>query len=241
MPYATAPKERRPAAIAAAVVVQGVLGWLVVQGLAGRFPPEPPADDLALVTVDVTKPKPPPPPPHPEPRQRRAGEGAPPAIKSRSEAPPPEPRVVVRQPDPIAPSTESANEAPPGSSQVVGNGSGAGGRGNGSGIGSGGNGSGAGAASPARRIAGSLGDRDYPRAAADAGAAGTVAIAFRVRPDGRVDQCRVLASSGYSGLDELTCNLVQRRFRYEPARDAAGAPVATILRTSFTWGTRARG
>jgi protein TonB len=95
-------------------------------------------------------------------------------------------------------------------------------------------------AAPPVRIAGALTDRDYPRAAAAVHAAGTVAIAFRVRSDGGVDRCAVIASSGAPLLDDLTCELVERRFRYSPARDAAGREVDAVLRTSFTWGTRRR-
>jgi protein TonB len=88
------------------------------------------------------------------------------------------------------------------------------------------------------RIAGALSDRDYPREAAAVNAGGTVAVSFRVRADGGVDSCRVLGSSGYAQLDGLTCALVERRFRYRPARNMAGEPIATTLRTTFTWGTR---
>jgi protein TonB len=99
-------------------------------------------------------------------------------------------------------------------------------------------GTGGGLAAAPQRIAGALRDRDYPRGG---GASGTVAISFRVRTDGRVDSCRVIGSSGTEELDELTCDLVEARFRYRPARDTAGNPVDYVLRTSFTWGFRQQG
>lgn len=120
----------------------------------------------------------------------------------------------------------------------AGAGSGAGGEGSGTGSGRGGSGSGSGIGEAAVRVAGALSDRDYPRDAR--GVSGTVAIAFRVRADGLVDQCRPIASSGAAVLDDLTCGLVERRFRYRPARDASGQPVDSELRTSFTWGQRGR-
>jgi protein TonB len=42
--------------------------------------------------------------------------------------------------------------------------------------------------------------------------------------NGRVDGCRVTASSGNSALDEMTCWLVQRRGRFIVQKDASGNP-----------------
>jgi protein TonB len=63
-------------------------------------------------------------------------------------------------------------------------------------------------------------------------------VSYRVRTDGRVDRCTVLRTSGYEILDRETCRLIERRFRYEPARDAAGRPIDWEVRTDYTWRPR---
>lgn len=188
--------------------------------------------ELASVTTFETPPPPPEPEPEPETRQRPEDEPAPEA--PRAEAVPLEaPSVAV----PLAPPVAAADAAAEGQSNRSGSGvtgAGSGGGGTGTGDGSGG------VATPARRIAGALRDSDYPRAAERHDMAGTVAILFRIRADGRVDRCTVLASSGFALLDDLTCRLFTARFRFEPARSANGRAVESTQRTTFTWGTRRR-
>ena len=88
---------------------------------------------------------------------------------------------------------------------------------------------------PPVRIAGALTDADYRRIRPPEGAGGTVGIAFRVRTDGRIEGCRVERSSGWQVLDAATCRLVTERFRFRPARDAAGRIIPWSLKTDFTW------
>lgn len=236
MSYATAHERRAPAALAAAGV-QLILAFLIVRGLAARYyDPETPAQAPNLVVVPTAERPPQPPPPPPE--GDASGEGAPPALRAvprPQEAPPA--KMVIAEPRPVPSQAGSGTASSVGLAPVGGAGDGRGGAGNGVGSGTGGSGSGAGAASPPQRIAGSLSDRDYPRSAALRGAAGTVAISFRIGVDGAVTRCAVTGSSGDAELDRLTCGLVERRFRYRPARSAAGDPVETTLRTTFTWGT----
>lgn len=215
------------AALAAAGIEFG-LAALLVAGLAVSLS-APRGGGTTLVTFTPAERPPPPPPPQPPRPERDPGRSAPRA--SRAEALPreaPSPPIVLAAPSPAASSAAAGVESDGGDPQGAGEGTGRGGSGAGPGEGVG---------APVR-IAGALSDSDYPRASA---ASGTVAIAFRVRSDGRVDLCRVVASSGAPLLDRLTCRLVERRFRYRPALDADGRPVDTMLRTSFTWGMRARG
>ncbi len=67
----------------------------------------------------------------------------------------------------------------------------------------------------------------YPPAARRAGAEGRVSVAVDVGTDGRVVACRVTSSSGNGDLDGATCRLATRNGRFEPARGADGAPVAS--------------
>jgi len=186
--------------------------------------------DPALASVTTFETQPPPPEAEPEPTQSAKDEPAPEA--PRAEAAPVEAPVVAI---PLAPPVAAADVAAEAQANRSGSGvSGAGSGGGGTGDGGGG------VATPARRIAGVLRDSDYPRAAEREGMAGTVAILFRIRADGRVDRCSVLASSGHALLDELTCRLFTERFRFEPARAANGRAVESTQRTTFTWGTRRR-
>ena len=107
----------------------------------------------------------------------------------------------------------------------------------GAGYGAGGQGGGAGtgAAMRARRIAGSLTDADYPKAARKAGAQGTVFVRFSVGTDGRARDCTVTETSGNADLDATTCRLIERRFRYQPARNEQGQPVADMMAGQQNW------
>lgn len=51
---------------------------------------------------------------------------------------------------------------------------------------------------------------------------GTVGFSVGVGADGRVDSCRLTGSTGHEELDGATCRLIQRRARFDPARDRSG-------------------
>ena len=207
---------------------------MIIWGLAGR-PLAPRQPDTQFVSITPTRPL----SPEPTPTQpEQSAPAAPPARKAKAmPVAAPSPRIAIASPTPAATVSGQGTQTSAGA-VLAGPGSGAGGEGQGTGAGGSGLGSGGGRTVPPVRVAGSLSDRDYPRGA---GFGGTVAISFRVRDDGRVDRCHVIGSSGEGPLDELTCDLVERRFRYRPARDAMGRPVDYVLRTSFTWGLRQRG
>lgn len=234
MAYAAARDSRLPGAIAA-IAVQALLALIVVRGLAAHYAEERAAAPRTELVVLPAAPEPAAPPPTPDEAE---GEGAPPAVEAAPrprEAPPA--KLALTDPQPAANEAGSGEAEKAGLAASPGAGSGRGGARDGAGLGGAGAGGGSGIVTPPQRISGSLSDRDYPRSAAARGAAGTVAIGFRVGPDGRVSGCSVIGSSGDAELDRLTCALVERRFVYRPARNAAGQPVETTLRTTFTWGT----
>lgn len=76
---------------------------------------------------------------------------------------------------------------------------------------------------------------DYPDAAIKEGAQGAVKVALRVTPAGRVDRCVVTLSSNSPALDQRTCEIFQRRARFEPTLDEAGRPVAGIYSQIVRW------
>lgn len=50
-------------------------------------------------------------------------------------------------------------------------------------------------------------------------------LVYWVTPDGRVDDCRVLAPSGKREFDERVCDELKQKGRFEPARSRTGAAV----------------
>ncbi|MCJ7420781.1 energy transducer TonB [Sphingomicrobium astaxanthinifaciens] len=70
-----------------------------------------------------------------------------------------------------------------------------------------------------------LTQRDYPKDIRRRWpVGGAVLVAVRVQVDGRATDCRVNRSIGDPEIDALTCQLVERKVRFNPARDAAGRP-----------------
>jgi protein TonB len=223
-------------AIAGVVAVHGLLAYALLSGLATRVS-ERASDSLKLVDIVLPLPPPPPPPP-PAELSKPKGEPSPPNLKtipSPVVAPPPRIRVPAPSPIVAAPVASTGSAASAGTSNIAGPGTGAGG----AGCGLGGGGSGGGG-SPAQLIQGRLYDSDYPATAKRAGIQGAVAVRFTIRPDGRVGGCEVVKSSGSAELDGVTCLLIERRFRYRPARDAQGRAIAETTTKLYTWGLNRR-
>jgi len=230
--------SRRDKAVSAlgVALLHAVLGYLLVTGLG--FDPVRHASET-LAAFDVTEPLPPPEEEAPQPERaaaREEGAAAPPALEARPSlvvAPP----LVVPVPSPvIAAPVASRNSAPTsGAAPVAGPGTGGGGLGVGTGSGGAGDGPGGGGAVRARQIAGAITPRDYPDGARRAGATGAVTVRFTVGADGRARGCAVAISSGRSDLDATTCRLIEGRFRYRAARDAAGRAVAEERAWRQTW------
>src|SRR5690242_9478648 len=78
---------------------------------------------------------------------------------------------------------------------------------------------------------------DYPDKAVMWHQQGYVTVSFTVGADGRVANCQLARSSGYSLLDEVPCKLLTKRARFRPAKDSNGAPMPTQASTSFAFWT----
>ena len=219
-----------------------LLGYALLTGLGFELPKQV-TDKLEV--FDVVEPPPPPEVKNIPAKVRvEAPEGAasPPSKKANPTpivAPPPKIRLPV--PPPVM-SVPEPTPVPPGLdpnagvAEVEGPGTGTGGEGIGTGAGGWGNGTGGGGgAMRARWIRGRIDNRDYPRAAYEDGASGTVFLRFVVDPTGRVSRCDVTRSSGHPALDATTCRLILRRFRYRPARDRFGRPVAETITGDHDW------
>jgi protein TonB len=237
LPFRDQRRERAGAA-ASVLLLHALIAYALVTGLAVEAVREA-SERLKVFSV---APDPPPPPeplavPAPVRIPEPEGAAAPPSLRSRPSpvvAPREAPRSPVRAaPEPKPLPTGSAPDS--GASATPGAGSGAGGEGSGAGAGRGGSGTGGGGlASRAQRIAGSFDYSDHPdRGRTDR--VETVGVRFLVDANGRVRDCSVTRSSGNPRVDATTCRLIEQRFRYRPATDAAGEPAPSVVTTVFSW------
>jgi protein TonB len=118
---------------------------------------------------------------------------------------------------------------------VDGSGTGAGGAGQGLGAGGTGGGTGLGIVVEARHVSGTITNKDYPKQAREAGQGGTVIVTLAIDAAGAVTGCTVARPSGVPTLDETTCRLARARFRYTPARNAAGRAVPDLAGWKQVW------
>lgn len=236
------------------LLVHALLALALLRGLG--FTPGAEADerlkllDLAL-PPPVPEQSPPPAPSHGETESRRSGapreEGAasPPNLESRA-TPVVAPQVPPLRPNPLPAAAAAGTGSAPtqGAAPVKGPGTGSGGIGDGTGSGAGGDGAGGGGEGgygdgrglrPPRWLRGRLRDSDYPPGLGEAGVYGRVHIRYVVETDGRVTHCSVTRSSGSAVLDRTTCDLIELRFRYDPARDRFGRPIRSNLIESYEW------
>jgi periplasmic protein TonB len=88
---------------------------------------------------------------------------------------------------------------------------------------------------PANGPAGWVTTADYPGRALSRGWEGEVGYALDISANGRVDQCRVVSSSGHDVLDTTACRKIQDRARFDPATDHNGARVAGSWRGTVSW------
>jgi protein TonB len=227
-----------------------LLGYALLTGLGFELGVEAP-DQLKMFDV-FEKPLPPPAEPPPlekvveskrEKPKDPEGAASPPNLRDTpTEVMAPKPKIELPIPPPIvvAPIAGQGNAPAAGAAEVPGPGTGRGGVGNGLGSGAYGNGTGGGGGgigrgTPARWLRGSIFDSDFPDSAYRPGLRGIVHLRFVVAPDGRVSDCAVTRSSGSAALDETTCRLIMRRFRYRPARDGMGRPIAQTIRGQHDW------
>jgi protein TonB len=92
------------------------------------------------------------------------------------------------------------------------------------------------AASPKGRGNG-IGEDDYPDASRRAEEQGVVRVSYTVGVDGKASACSVTQSSGFPRLDDATCKIIERRFRFNPAtRD--GQPVSEVKVQPVRWQLR---
>lgn len=81
----------------------------------------------------------------------------------------------------------------------------------------------------------SISEDDYPDASRRAEEQGVVRVTFTVGTNGSVTACGVTKTSGFPRLDDQTCKVIQRRWRFNPAKDAAGQPIEETRSQPVRW------
>jgi protein TonB len=77
---------------------------------------------------------------------------------------------------------------------------------------------------------------DYPAEALQKGDQGKVQARLSIDAHGRVAHCSIVLSSGHASLDNATCEILRKRARFDPARNATGKTVPDSVTTPLiTW------
>ena len=76
---------------------------------------------------------------------------------------------------------------------------------------------------------------DYPSEALRNNESGTVGALVWVEITGRISTCAIIESSGSTALEQTTCDILKRRSRFAPAKDAAGKAVRAPMFTRIRW------
>ena len=236
------------------LAVHLLLIFLLLRGLAvGASPAQEQAARLNV--VDIPPPPAlveiPPPPPMPDPGETESERSGDPREEGAASAPNLQSKASeIVAPEREAPSpvraaakADTGSAATTGAAPIPGPGAGSGGSGTGTGSGDGGGGQGAGGGGgrgagrlrPPRRLRGRLSDSDYPPDLAERAPSGIVWVRYVVEIDGSVSNCTVTETSGHREIDRITCTLIERRFRYDPARDGAGRPIRSNLIEKYEW------
>lgn len=205
---------RRLVSLVLVGLIHVFLGYAIISGLALKAVKvvTGPMDTFEVEEPTVEEEPPPPPPPELEEIPPYV---PPPDVVVESLPPPPDPiQTVTTPPPPAPPRVVITPPKPPPPPAPAGPTRGARAKGNRS------------------RIT----TDDYPSASQRAEEEGTVTVEYTVTSEGRVasGSCTVLRSSGHTRLDEQTCRVIERRFRFDPAV-RNGQPITATERQTVTW------
>ena len=207
-------KEKTIAAVITAIILAAV-GYAFITGLAFNVIKKT-AEKLNV--IDIKTPPPPPPKKPPPPPKETPKVQSPPIVTPPPIVQPPQVQSPVQvtpipqppRPPVMAPVAPNPPPAPPKPSQAS-------------------------SAKPKGNFQDLMSSDDYPPSALRNNETGTTGFKLDIGPDGRVTNCTVTGSSGFSDLDETACRLLQRRARFTPAKDTTGAAVASSYSSRFTW------
>lgn len=88
---------------------------------------------------------------------------------------------------------------------------------------------------PRNGPAGWITNNDYPSRALQRGWEGTAGYRLVVGSNGRVSECEITRSSGHSILDRETCDRLESRARFNPAKNNRGEDVVGTYTGQVTW------
>lgn len=223
--------------LAGIVILHALLFYGLIQALAPDLVTS--ALGPQVSSFDVAEPGPSPSPtPTQEPAEAQAA--GPPEDDSGAEGDPGERAVAsaVSAPQPpiplpsrsAAPRAASTGTASQSGAADSGDGTGASGDGLGTGAGGQGQGGGGGGVATEPSLTRSITDVSafpVPPGGRQARVGTRTLVMLDVSAQGRVTGCRVTRSSGFPETDAKVCELAYEQIRFEPARDAAGNPVAS--------------
>ena len=230
----TALKPRpNPWVIVAIVLIHIAIFFVLIRALAPQAVEGVRREVMAVFDVTDPPPAPPPPPPPPqmEPQRDEGAQGDPGREAVPKPVTAPEPKVVIRTPSPAprASSTGTAN-----SSGATDSGTGTGAAGSGLGTGSGGSGSGQGGGQPVTkpRLLRDIRDASafpVPPGGRAARIGKSVIVKLDISAEGRATACSIYRPSPFPETDAAVCRLAIDQTRFEPARNRAGDPVASVF------------
>ncbi|QIK95173.1 energy transducer TonB [Sphingomonas sp. HDW15A] len=85
-------------------------------------------------------------------------------------------------------------------------------------------------------MAGRISNRDYRAIAGRDIEQGTAVFTLLVDTNGRVARCRTATSSGSARIDSTLCDMLTRRLRFRPAREADGTLLYQDVNYVARWG-----
>ena len=77
--------------------------------------------------------------------------------------------------------------------------------------------------------------KHYPPGALKRGEQGRVTFRLTIEPDGSIGACDVTGSSGFTGLDRETCDLMVRYARTKPIRNEGGRSIRATTPGHVVW------
>lgn len=203
--------RNRQIALGVVALVHILLGYAIVTGLALQAFKKI-VEPLEAVNVKEEAPPPDEPPPPPPKEIEIPPFVPPPMVTVQSEAAPNAitTQSVIARPDPpvVAPPAPPAPPAPVAVGPTT--------------------------PATARGRGNVMSDDDYPSASRAAEEEGVARVTYTVGVDGRVTQCEVTQTSGFKRLDDATCGIITRRFRFNPAL-REGTPVVERKTQPVRW------
>ncbi|MBD3728330.1 MAG: TonB family protein [Sphingomonadales bacterium] len=233
--FSSTRRRVKPGTLALIVLFHVVMLYGIAKAFAPGFTASVEREVLSTFTVTITAPPDPPKENEPQPDEGAAGEQGKQAVPKPVTAEKPKIKLKQDKPVPRASSTGAADSS---GAKASGEGTGASGSGNGTGSGNGGGGQGGVPVTKPVKIAGDINSaRDFPVPAGGRQArfGNQVVVYMTVGTDGRASNCRVTKPSGDAEADRIVCQLAVERFRFKPAMDANGNPVASTYGWQQRW------